>query len=132
LLGHKNIGGQLTAIYSKNRYRKEHAEALQRLVVDQAVEIVDYDEVVEADVKAAQYLMSCRHPEKWSLNKMRGGGDSESADEIARQEAAVRQLLDDTEARSVAALIGLKKSSASGRRRALHSIFATSSDARIG
>lgn len=31
LLGHKNIGGHLTAVYSKSRYRKEHAEALQRL-----------------------------------------------------------------------------------------------------
>jgi integrase len=31
LLGHKNIGGQLTATYSKSRYRREHAEALQRL-----------------------------------------------------------------------------------------------------
>jgi integrase len=31
LLGHKNVGGQLTAGYSKSRYRREHAEALQRL-----------------------------------------------------------------------------------------------------
>jgi len=31
LLGHKNVGGQLTASYSKSRYRREHAEALQRL-----------------------------------------------------------------------------------------------------
>ena len=31
LLGHKNIGGQLTATYSKSRYRREHAEALQQL-----------------------------------------------------------------------------------------------------
>lgn len=31
LLGHKNIGGQLTATYSKSRYRREHAHALQRL-----------------------------------------------------------------------------------------------------
>jgi integrase len=31
LLGHKNVGGQLTASYSKSRYRSEHAEALQRL-----------------------------------------------------------------------------------------------------
>jgi integrase len=31
LLGHKNVGGQLTATYSKSRYRREHAEALQRL-----------------------------------------------------------------------------------------------------
>lgn len=31
ILGHKNIGGQLTAGYSKSRYRSEHAEALQRL-----------------------------------------------------------------------------------------------------
>jgi integrase len=31
LLGHKNIGGQLTAGYSKSRYRREHTEALQRL-----------------------------------------------------------------------------------------------------
>src|ERR1700722_16797617 len=31
LLGHKNVGGQLTATYSKSRYRGEHAEALQRL-----------------------------------------------------------------------------------------------------
>jgi integrase len=31
LLGHKNIGGQLTATYSKSRYRRGHAEALQRL-----------------------------------------------------------------------------------------------------
>jgi len=31
LLGHKNIGGQLTATYSKSRYRREHVEALQRL-----------------------------------------------------------------------------------------------------
>jgi transposase-like protein len=85
------------------------------MVVDKAVEVVDYDEVVEADVKAAQYLMSYRHPEKWSLYKMRAGVDLESANEIARQEAAVRQLLDDTEARSVAAFLGLTKSSASGR-----------------
>jgi hypothetical protein len=85
------------------------------MVVDKVVEIVDYDEVVEADMKAAQYPMGCRHPEKWSLNKMRVGVDIESADEVARQEAAVRQLLEDTEARSVAALIGMKKSPASGR-----------------
>ena len=85
------------------------------MVVDKSVEIVDYDEVVEADVKAAQYLMSCRHPEKWSLNKMRAGVDIESADEIARQEAAVRHLLEDTEARSVSALIGLTPSSRSAR-----------------
>ncbi|MDR3571913.1 MAG: hypothetical protein P4L81_07070 [Candidatus Pacebacteria bacterium] len=87
------------------------------MVVDKSVEIVDYDEVVEADVKASQYVMSCRHPEKWSLNKMRVGvgvGD-ESADEIARQEAAVRQLLEDSEARSVAALIGLTPKSRSAR-----------------
>jgi integrase len=31
LLGHRNVGGQLTATYSKSRYRREHAEALQRL-----------------------------------------------------------------------------------------------------
>ena len=31
LFGHKNVGGQLTATYSKSRYRREHAEALQRL-----------------------------------------------------------------------------------------------------
>jgi integrase len=31
VLGHKNVGGQLTATYSKSRYRREHAEALQRL-----------------------------------------------------------------------------------------------------
>jgi integrase len=31
LLGHKNVGGQLTAGYSKSRYRREHAEVLQRL-----------------------------------------------------------------------------------------------------
>jgi integrase len=31
LLGHRNIGGQLTATYSKSRYRREHVEALQRL-----------------------------------------------------------------------------------------------------
>jgi integrase len=31
LLGHKNVGGQLTAGYSKSRYRREHEEALQRL-----------------------------------------------------------------------------------------------------
>ena len=31
LLGHKNVGGQLTATYSKSRYRREHDEALQRL-----------------------------------------------------------------------------------------------------
>ncbi len=77
------------------------------MVVDKSVEIVDYDEVVEADVKAAQYLMSCRHPEKWSLNKMRVGVGNESGDEIARQEAAVGQLLEDCGARSAAALIGL-------------------------
>jgi hypothetical protein len=80
------------------------------IIVDKSVEIVEYDEVVEADVKAAQYWMACRHPEKWSLNKLRGGGDIESADEIARQEAAVRQLRDDVEARSVVALLGLTSS----------------------
>jgi hypothetical protein len=85
------------------------------MVVDKSVEIVEYDEVVEANVKAAQYLMACRHPEKWSLNKLRAGADIESADEIARQEAAVRQMLDDVEARSVAALIGLTPSSRSAR-----------------
>jgi transposase-like protein len=85
------------------------------MVVDKSVEIVEYDEVVEADVKAAQYLMACRHPEKWSLNKLRGGGDSESADEIARQEAAVRQMLEDVEARSVVALLGLTPSSKAAR-----------------
>jgi integrase len=31
LLGHKNVGGQLTASYNKGRYRREHTEALQRL-----------------------------------------------------------------------------------------------------
>ena len=31
LLGHKNVGGQLTSTYSKSRYLREHAEALQRL-----------------------------------------------------------------------------------------------------
>jgi integrase len=31
LLGHKNVGGQLTSTYSKSRYRREHAETLQRL-----------------------------------------------------------------------------------------------------
>lgn len=31
ILGHKNVGGQLTATYSKSRYRAEHAAALQRL-----------------------------------------------------------------------------------------------------
>jgi integrase len=31
LLGHKNVGGQLTASYSKSRYRREHAVALQQL-----------------------------------------------------------------------------------------------------
>lgn len=31
LLGHKNVGGQLTAGYSKSRYRREHGEALQRV-----------------------------------------------------------------------------------------------------
>ena len=31
ILGHKNVGGQLTATYSKSRYRREHSEALQRL-----------------------------------------------------------------------------------------------------
>ncbi len=66
------------------------------MVVDKSVEIVEFDEVVEADVKAAQYLMACRHPEKWSLNKLRVGGDMESADEIARQERAVEKLLEDT------------------------------------
>jgi transposase len=85
------------------------------MVVDKSVEIVEYDEVVEADVKAAQYLMACRHPEKWSLNKLRGGSDSESADEIARQEAAVRQFRDDIEARSVVALLGLTASPRSAR-----------------
>jgi transposase-like protein len=85
------------------------------MVVDKSVEIVDYDEVVEADVKAAQYLMSCRHPEKWSLNKLRVGGDIESADEKARQEAALRQLLEDAESRAVAKLIGLPSSLKSGR-----------------
>jgi integrase len=29
VLGHKNIGGQLTASYSKSRYRQGHAAALQ-------------------------------------------------------------------------------------------------------
>jgi integrase len=41
LLGHKNVGGQLTASYSKSRYRREHAEALQRLA-DQ-VDAIAYD-----------------------------------------------------------------------------------------
>ena len=31
LLGHKNVGGQLTASYSKSRYRRQHAVALQQL-----------------------------------------------------------------------------------------------------
>jgi integrase len=31
LLGHKNVGGQLTATYSKSGYRREHTEALQKL-----------------------------------------------------------------------------------------------------
>lgn len=83
------------------------------MVVDKAVEIVEYDEAVEADVKAAQYWMACRHPEKWSLQRLRGGGDSESAYEISRQEAAVRQLRDDVEARSVVTLLGLMPSSKS-------------------
>ena len=85
------------------------------MVVDKSVEIVEYDEVVEADVKAAQYLMACRHPEKWSLNKLRVGSDVESADEMARQEAAVRQFRDDVEARSVVALLGLTPSSKAAR-----------------
>ncbi len=42
ILGHKNIGGQLTATYSKSRYRREHAEALQRLA--------DHVDVIEAGV----------------------------------------------------------------------------------
>lgn len=33
ILGHKNVGGQLTATYSKSRYRPEHAAAL-RLLAD--------------------------------------------------------------------------------------------------
>ncbi len=85
------------------------------MVVDKSVEIVEYDEVVEADVKAAQYLLACRHPEKWSLNKLRVGGDIESADEIARQERAVEKLLEDSGARSVVALLGLTPSLKSGR-----------------
>jgi len=84
------------------------------MVVDKSIEIVEYDEVVEADVKA-QYLMSCRHPQQWSLNKLRGGGANENADEIARQEAAVRQFRDDVEARSVVALLGLTAASKSAR-----------------
>jgi integrase len=31
LLGHKNVGGQLTASYSNGRYRRQHAKALQQL-----------------------------------------------------------------------------------------------------
>jgi integrase len=42
LLGHKNVGGQLTATYSKSRYRREHAEALQRLA--------DQIDAIESDV----------------------------------------------------------------------------------
>jgi integrase len=42
LLGHKNVGGQLTATYSKSRYRREHAEALQRLA-DQ-IDAIERDE----------------------------------------------------------------------------------------
>jgi hypothetical protein len=84
------------------------------MVVDKSIEIVEYDEVVEADVKA-QYLMSCRHPQQWSLNKLRGGGANENADEIAREEAAVRQFRDDVEARSVVALLGLTAASKSAR-----------------
>ena len=42
LLGHKNVGGQLTAAYSKSRYRREHTEALQRLA--------DQFDVIELDV----------------------------------------------------------------------------------
>jgi integrase len=40
ILGHKNIGGQLTATYSKSRYRAEHAVALQRLA--------DYVDAIES------------------------------------------------------------------------------------
>lgn len=31
ILGHKNVGGQLTATYSKSRYKSEHRKALQRV-----------------------------------------------------------------------------------------------------
>lgn len=85
------------------------------MVVDKSVEIVEYDEIVEADVKAAQYLMACRHPERWSLSKLRVGIDTENADEVAKQEAAVRQFREDVEARSVAALLGLTPSPKSVR-----------------
>jgi integrase len=39
VLGHKNVGGQLTATYSKSRYRPEHATALQR--------VADYVDAIE-------------------------------------------------------------------------------------
>lgn len=41
MLGHKNIGGQLTAIYSKSRYRNEHAEAMCRLGAEVDVILAD-------------------------------------------------------------------------------------------
>jgi integrase len=48
LLGHKNVGGQLTATYSKSRYRREHAEALQRLA--------DQIDAIERDVLSVTSL----------------------------------------------------------------------------
>jgi hypothetical protein len=89
--------------------QKRTVRRTRPMVVDDAVVIAEWDEVVEGDVRAATHILAAKNPAVWSLNGPRV--DKQSAAEIEQGERALSEMLVDARARQaergVTALLGL-------------------------